>query len=56
MCWSSFLKSKSDTTDKIIQFAKILEAKQYIIKIISCYNAGIKQRLQGEHDEQILNI
>ena len=56
MCWSTFLKHKSDTSEKIVQFVKELKAKQYIVKYIRCDNAGENQSLQKECDKLILNI
>ena len=56
MCWSTFLKQKSDTCERVIRFIKNLRAQNYPVKYIRCDNAGENQTLQQQCDREILNV
>ena len=56
MCWSTFLKQKSDKCERVIRFIKNLRAQSYPVNYIQCDNAGENQVLQQQCDREILNV
>ena len=56
MCWSTFLKQKRDTCERIIHFIKNVRAQSYPVKYIRCDNAGDNQVLQLQCEREILNV
>ena len=56
MCWSAFLKAKSEAPARVLTFIKTMRAKGYNISYIRCDNSGENESLKRECDKNILNI